>query len=146
MLIGYTESTKIWKLWDIARQRAIRKTDAVSIEQENAMTENTKVPPLPNPYPDTLAQANEPELPALKDASNTGSNGMLGDTEQAPQSYHRSTEQEPQSHHRSTEQAPQSYQEQAPQSRYHRSIEEALLNNAPNIQKSPSCYTASSRQ
>ena len=40
MLIGYTESTKIWKLWDIAKQRAIRSADVVFIEQENAMTEN----------------------------------------------------------------------------------------------------------
>ena len=40
MLIGYIESTKIWKLWDIAKQRAIRSTNVVFIEQENAMTEN----------------------------------------------------------------------------------------------------------
>ena len=36
MLIGYTESTKIWKLWDIEKQRAIRSTDVRFIEQENA--------------------------------------------------------------------------------------------------------------
>ena len=43
MLIGYTESSKIWKLWDIEKQRAIRSADVVSIEQENAMTENLQV-------------------------------------------------------------------------------------------------------
>ena len=36
MLIGYTESTKIWKLWDTEKQRAIRSTDVRFIEQENA--------------------------------------------------------------------------------------------------------------
>ena len=37
MLTGYTESTKLWKLWDLPKQRALRSTDVILAESENAM-------------------------------------------------------------------------------------------------------------
>ena len=43
MLLGYTDSTKIWKLWDPSgnggKGRIIRSTDVIFKEEENAMTE-----------------------------------------------------------------------------------------------------------
>ena len=41
ILIGYTESTKIWKLWDLSKQRALRSTDAIFVESENVMDVTT---------------------------------------------------------------------------------------------------------
>ena len=53
MLVGYTESTKISKLWNITGQRAIRSADVIFIEQENEIAENMNVSPLLNPFPDS---------------------------------------------------------------------------------------------
>ena len=41
MLICYTESTKIWKLWDLSKQRTLRSTDIIFVENENAITTTT---------------------------------------------------------------------------------------------------------
>ena len=41
MMVGYTESTKIWKLWDPSTTRMIRSTDVIFIEEENALQEPT---------------------------------------------------------------------------------------------------------
>ena len=59
MMIGYTESTKIWKLWDPSTARKIRSADVTFIEDENA---------LPNPsaiqttQPDCFPKQRELEL------------------------------------------------------------------------------------
>ena len=39
MMIGYTETTKIWKLWDLESKRIIRSTDVIFVEEENAIKE-----------------------------------------------------------------------------------------------------------
>ena len=39
MPIGYTESAKIWKLWDFSMQRALRSADIIFVEEENAITD-----------------------------------------------------------------------------------------------------------
>ena len=40
MLIAYTESAKVWNLWDFSKQQALRSTDIIFVEEENAITEN----------------------------------------------------------------------------------------------------------
>ena len=36
-MIGYTKTTKIWKLWDLKAKRMIRSTDIFFVEEENAI-------------------------------------------------------------------------------------------------------------
>jgi hypothetical protein len=58
MMIGYSESTKIWKLWEPSKQggRAFLSTDVIFVEAENAMAKPSdgekNVPPFP--LPDTM--------------------------------------------------------------------------------------------
>ena len=42
-MIGYTETTKIWKLWDPEAKRMIRSTDIIFVEEENAIVEQMPV-------------------------------------------------------------------------------------------------------
>ena len=37
MMIGYTGTTKIWKLWDLEVKRMIRSTNTIFVEEENAI-------------------------------------------------------------------------------------------------------------
>ena len=36
-MIGYTKTTKIWKLWDLEAKWMLRSTDVIFIEEENAI-------------------------------------------------------------------------------------------------------------
>ena len=48
--IGYTETTKIWKLWDLEAKRMIRSTDVIFVEEENAIKQ--KEPETVNCFPE----------------------------------------------------------------------------------------------
>lgn len=53
MMIGYTESTRIWKLWDLTgKGRAFRSTDVRFIETGNAIQMINKDLVLKSPFPE----------------------------------------------------------------------------------------------
>ena len=79
MLIGYTESTKIWKLWNISRKCATRSADVIFIEEENAITNSENIniiSPAFNPFPDLPLIENESQLPSEVFGANRGWPGL----------------------------------------------------------------------
>jgi hypothetical protein len=61
-LPGYTDTTKIWHLWDFSGQGGkgclIRSSDIIFIEEENAFTDQIEIIPNENLFPDN-------EIPSL---------------------------------------------------------------------------------
>ena len=52
MMIGYTESTKIWKQWDPSTARTIRSADVIFIEDENALQKPSTTQATSNCFPE----------------------------------------------------------------------------------------------